>query len=67
MDSPDFFVTKKVSNRAAVDTYIFDPVLFQFCVRIAALIIFTENSDLNKSVQEILPEAYNDGERHFFV
>ena len=66
MDSPDFFVTKKVSNRAAADTYIFDPVLFQFCVRIA-LIIFTENSDLNKSVQEILPETYNNGERHFFV
>ena len=32
MESPDFFVIKKVGNRAAVDTYTFDPMLFQFCV-----------------------------------
>ena len=50
MESPDFFVIKKVGNRAAVDTYPFDPVLFRFCVAIATLINFMQNSDLNKSV-----------------
>ena len=50
MDSPDFFVIEKVGNRAAVDTYPFDPMLFKFCVTIATLINFTQNSDLNKSV-----------------
>ena len=50
MESSDFFVIKKVGNRAAVDTYTFDPMLFQFCVTIATLINFTQNSDLNKSV-----------------
>ena len=28
MESPDFFVIKKVGNRAAVDTYTFDPMSF---------------------------------------
>ena len=55
MESPDFFMIKKVDNRAAVDTYTFDPMLLQFCVTTATLINFTQNSDLNKSVQEILP------------
>ena len=50
MDSPQFFVIKKMGNRAAVDTYTFDPMLFRFCVAIATLINFTQNSDLNKSV-----------------
>ena len=50
MESPNIFVIKKVGNRAAVDTYIFDPMLFQFCVTIATLKNFTQNSDLNKSV-----------------
>ena len=50
MDSPDFFVIKEVGNRAAVETYTFHPILFQFCVTIATLINFTQNSDLNKSV-----------------
>ena len=49
MESPDFFVIKKVGNRAVVDTYTFDPMLLQFCVTIATLINFTQNSDLNKS------------------
>ena len=55
MESPDFLVIKKVSNKAPVDAYTFDPMLFQFCVTIATLINFTQNSDLNKSVYEILP------------
>ena len=67
MESPDYFVIKKAGNRAAVDTYTFDPMLLQFCVTIATLINFTQNSDLNKSVYEILPQQHNDGERHFFV
>ena len=50
MESPEFFVIKKMGNRTAVDTYTFDPVLFQFCVTIATLINFTQNSDLNKSI-----------------
>ena len=50
MESPDFFVIKKVGNRAVVDTYTFDPMLLQFCVTIATLINFTEKGDLNKSV-----------------
>ena len=50
MESPDFFGIKKLVNTAAVDTYTFDPMLFQFCVTIATLINFTQNSDLNKSV-----------------
>ena len=54
MENPDFFVIKKVGNRAAVDTYTFDPMLFQFCVTIATLINFRQNNDLNKSVKEIL-------------
>ena len=45
MESPDIFVIKKVGNRAAVDTYTFDPMLFQFCVT-----NFTQNSNLNESV-----------------
>ena len=55
MESPEFFVINKVGNRAALDTYTFDPMLFQFCVTIAILINFTQNTDLNKSGQEILP------------
>ena len=55
MESPEFFKIKKVVNRAAVDKYTFDPILFQFCVTIATLINFTQNSDLNKSVYKILP------------
>ena len=50
MDSPEFLVIKKVENGAAVDTYTFDTMLFQFCVTTATLINFTQNSDLNKSV-----------------
>ena len=50
MESPDFFVINKVGNRAAVDTYTFDPTLFQFCVTIAISINFTEDNDLNESV-----------------
>ena len=50
MEEPDFFVIKKVGNRAVVDTYTFDSMLFQFCVTTAILINFTQNSDLNKSV-----------------
>ena len=49
MESLDLFMIKKVGNRVAVDTYTFDPMLFQFCVTIATLINFTQNSDLNKS------------------
>ena len=48
MESPDFFVIKKADNRADVDTYTFDPMLFQFCVTTATLINFTQKSDLNK-------------------
>ena len=48
MESPDFLVIKKVGNRAAVDTYTFDTILFQFCVKIAILINFTQNSNLKK-------------------
>ena len=55
MESPDFFVIKKVDNRTAVDTYTFNPVLFQFCVTAATLINVTKNSDLNKRVLENLP------------
>ena len=55
MESPDFFVIKKVGHRAAVDTYTFNPMLFQFCVTITRVINFTQNSELNKSVYEILP------------
>ena len=50
MESSDFFVIKKAGNRAAVDTYTFDPMVFQFCVTIATLKNFTQNSNLNKSV-----------------
>ena len=50
MESLELFVIKKVDNRAAVDIYIFDPMLFQLCVTTATLINFTQNSDLNKSV-----------------
>ena len=50
MESPDFFVINKVGNRAAVDTYTCDPMLFQFCRTTAILINFTQNSNLNKSV-----------------
>ena len=50
MESSDFFVIKKVGNRAAVDTYTFDPMLFQFCVSTATLINFMQNIDLNKRV-----------------
>ena len=50
MESPDFFVIKKVGNRAVVGTYTFDPMLFQFCVTIATLIHFSQNSNLNKIV-----------------
>ena len=41
MESPDFFVIKKADNRADVDTYTFDPMLFQFCVTTATLTKFT--------------------------
>ena len=50
MESPGFFILKKVGNKAAVDTYTFNPMFFQFCVTIATLINFMQNSDLNKSV-----------------
>ena len=43
MESHDFFVIKVLGNRAAVDTYAFDPMLFQFCVTIATSINFTQN------------------------
>ena len=49
-----FFVNQKVGNRAPLYTYSFDPMLFQICLSTATLIKFTQNSDLNKSVQEIL-------------
>ena len=55
MESPDFSVIKQVGNKAAVDTYTFDPMLFQFCVTFVTWINFTQNSDPNKSVEEILP------------
>ena len=54
MESPEFFLIKKVDNGTAVDTYTFNPVLFQFCVTAATLINFTKNSNLNKRVQETL-------------
>ena len=50
MESADFFVNQTLVNRAAVDTYTFHSMLFQFCVTTATLINFTQNSDLNKSV-----------------
>ena len=50
MESPDFFVIKKVGNKAVVGTYTFDPMLLKFCVTIATLINITQNSDLKKSV-----------------
>ena len=50
MESPELFVIKKMGNRDAVNTYTFDPMLFQFCVTIATLINFMQNSDLIKSV-----------------
>ena len=46
MENPDFFVIKNVGNKVAVDTYITDPMLFQFCVTIATLINLTQDSDL---------------------
>ena len=45
MESPELFLIKKVGNRAAVDTYTFDPMLLQFCVTIATLMNFMQNSD----------------------
>ena len=54
MESPDFFVIKKVDNRPAVDTYTFDPMLFQFCLTTATLIKFAQNSNLNKSLRKFL-------------
>ena len=48
MESADFFVNQTLVNRAAVDTYTFHSMLFQFCVTTATLINFTQNSDLNK-------------------
>ena len=50
MECPDFFVIKKVDNKASVDTYTFDPMLFQFCVTTSTLINFTQNSNVDKSV-----------------
>ena len=50
MESPDLFVTEKVGNTTAVDTYTFNPMLFQFFITIATLINFTQNSNLSKSV-----------------
>ena len=50
MESPDIFVIKKMDNKAAVDTYTFDPMLFQFCVTTSTLIYFTQNRDLSKSL-----------------
>ena len=50
MDSADFFMNQTLDNRVAKDTYTFDPMLFQFCATTATLIMFTLNSDLNKSV-----------------
>ena len=46
MKSPELFLIKKVGNRVAVDTYTFDPMLLQFCVTIATLMNFMQNSDL---------------------
>ena len=48
MERPDFFVTKKVDNRAALDKYTFAPMLFQFCVTTATLINFTQIAILIK-------------------
>ena len=67
MESPDFFVIKKVGNRTAADIYTLDPMLFQFCVTIVTLANFMQNSDHNKSVYEILPSNDKDGEQYFFV
>ena len=50
MESSDFSVIKKVDNRGPVGRYTFNTMFFQFCVTIATLINFTQNSDLNKSV-----------------
>ena len=55
MESPEVFVIKKVDNRTAVDTYTFEPMLFQFCVTTDTFINFIQNRDLNKGVQEALP------------
>ena len=51
MESLDFFVIKKVGNRAAVDTYTLDSMLFQFCITIATLINFAQISNLNKTLK----------------
>ena len=51
MESLDFFVIKKVSNRAAVDTSTLDSMLFQFCITIATLINFAQISNLNKTLK----------------
>ena len=49
-----FFFNQTVDNRATLYTYSFDPMLFQICLTTATLTKFTQNSNLNKSVQEIL-------------
>ena len=50
MERANFFVNQALYNRAAVDTYTFDPLLFQFCVTTATFIYFTQNSNLINSV-----------------
>ena len=50
MFSPDFFVIKKLNDKAAVDTYTFDPMLFRFFVTASTLINFNQNNNLNKSL-----------------
>ena len=49
MESPVFFVINKFDDRAAVDTYTLDPMLFQFCLTTTTLINFNQNSNLNES------------------
>ena len=55
MESTDVFMNQTLDNRVAKDTYTFNPILFKFCVITATLIKFTQNSNPNKSVSEILP------------
>ena len=50
MENADFFVNQTLDKRAAVDTYTFDAMLFEFCITSATLIKFSQNSDLDKSV-----------------
>ena len=54
MEKTSFFVNQTVDNWAPLYTHSFDPMLFQVCLTTATLIKFTQKSDLNKSVWEIL-------------